>query len=479
MSRRGALLMLVALGGCRAPAPADPQLVAQWLRTSLAFVRSERLGPPVAARISAYSSLAMYEAYAADSASGLQSYAGRLNGLWTVPRPGKDAPIDGATAAAEAQRIVLDSMFSEGFPSTRRTIDSLATAQVQARIDAGVSRAMSERSKEHGRKLGEAILGWAGSDGFFATRGKPWAAPHSVAQWVNTITPDQHVPQMLSGESDVVLAGSAAPTVDPATASTRNLFTNRPKALGPKTTLPQFNPVKPTEPYWGTLRPFVLRNADECAPPPPPAYSEARHSAFWKMGRMLYDSASHLTPEKKEIALFWADNPIATGTPGFHWISVASQMIALRHLTAPQAAELYVLTSIAIHDAFIGTWKEKYRSMVVRPITYVNRVMDPKWQTLFPTPPFPEYPSGHSTLSGAAAEVMIQLLGDSTAWVDSTQVDIGAKPRAFRNFSHARDEVAISRVYGGIHYFPAIVNGMVQGRCVGQRVIGRLRGPGT
>lgn len=475
MCRRAALLLLIVLGACAGPAPADPQIVAQWLRTSLAFVRSERLGPPVAARISAYSSIAMYEAYAADPSSNLASYAGKLNGLWSVPVPAKDAPVDGATVAAVAQRVVLDSMFAEGFASTRRTIDSLAAAQVQARLDAGVSRATSERSMAHGEALGTAILAWAATDGFLATRGRPWVAPHNVARWVNTITTDQHVAQMLSGESDVVLAGSAAPTLDPATASTRNLFTNRPKALGPKTTLPQFNPVKPTEPYWGTLRPFVLRNADECAPTPPPKYSEARGSDFWKMGRELYDSTRSLNPEKREIALFWADNPVATGTPGFHWISVTNQMISLRKLRAPQAAELYALTSIAIHDAFIGTWKEKYRSIVVRPITYVNRVIDPKWQTLFPTPPFPEYPSGHSTLSGAAAEVMIQLLGDSIPWVDSTQVDIGAKPRAFRNFSHARDEVAISRVYGGIHFMPAVMNGVVQGRCVGQRVIGRLK----
>lgn len=473
MRRALPLLLIGALAGCRTPEPADPQLPAQWLRTSLAFVRSERLGPPVAARISAYSAIAMHEAYAADARSTLQSLGGQLNAMPPMAAP--ERPIDGATAAAEAQRVVLDSLFAEGFATTRRTIDSLANAQIAARVAAGVSSAMSQRSVAHGRAIGEAVLAWAAGDGFFETRGKPWTPPNARGQWVNTVSVDQHVPQQLSGESDIVLSGGGAPVTDPARASTRNLFANRPKDLGPKTTLPQFNPVRPTEPYWGTLRTFVLRDGDECRPPAPPAYSETPGSEFWKMGRELYDSTRNLDAEKKAIALFWADNPIATGTPGFHWISVINQMVALKQLTADETVEAYALTSIAIADAFIGCWKEKYRSMVVRPVTYVNRAIDPKWQTLFPTPPFPEYPSGHSTLSGAAAEVLIGLLGDSTSFTDSTQVDIGAPARSFRNFSHARDEVAISRVYGGIHFMPAVVNGMVQGQCIGQRVLQRLR----
>ena len=415
----------------------------------------------------------MYEGYAADGRSSLRTLGGQLNALPSMPAA--ENSIDGATAAAEAQRVVLDSLFTEGFATTRRTIDSLAAAQVAARQAAGVSKAMSERSVEHGRRIGDAVLAWAATDGFFDTRGKPWPAPKERAKWVNTASLDQHVPQQLSGESDIVLAGRGAPVLDASRADTRNLFSNRPKDLGPKTTLPQFNPTGTTEPYWGTLRTFVLRDGDECAPPPPPAYSESRGSDFWKMGRELYDSTRHLDTEKKAIALFWADNPIATGTPGFHWISVVNQMVTLRGLSADQTVEAYALTSIAIADAFIGCWKEKFRSMVVRPVSYVNRAIDPRWQTLFPTPPFPEYPSGHSTLSGAAAEVLSGLLGDSTAFTDSTQVDIGAPPRSYRNFTHARDEVAISRVYGGIHYMPAVVNGVVQGECIGQRVLERLK----
>jgi hypothetical protein len=94
--------------------------------------------------------------------------------------------------------------------------------------------------------------------------------------------------------------------------------------------------------------------------------------------------------------------------------------------------------------------------------------------TLFATPPFPEYPSGHSTLSAAAAHVLVKTLGDTIPFVDSTQVDIGFAPRPFKSFTAARDEVAISRVYGGIHYVSSVMIGLTQGECIGERVMTRL-----
>jgi hypothetical protein len=287
------------------------------------------------------------------------------------------------------------------------------------------------------------------------------------------VTQDQFVPIMLSGESDLVAPSNPGVAVELERAGERFVFTNRPKnAAG--TTLPTFNPVRPTEPYWGELRTFVLRDGDECRPPAPPAYSEQPGSDFWKMGKEFADSIAALTPEKKQIALFWADNPVATGTPGFHWISVVNQMIQRQRLTAPKAAELYALTSVAIADAFIGCWREKYRSMVVRPVAYMHRMFDKDYATIIPTPPFPEYPSGHSVQSGAAVQVLVALLGDTIAFADSTQMDIGHAPRHFENFSAALYDVAVSRIYAGVHYVPGVVDGVTQGRCIGDRVLERL-----
>jgi len=465
---------IVATGCVGEPVHADPQFVGQWLRTSLAFVRSERLGPPVAARISAYSAIAMYEGYASDRRTSLRSLAGQLNGLATLPAVPPGEPLDGPIVAAEAERVVADSLFRDGLPSTRRTIDSLAKAQVAARQAAGVGGAVLDRSLAHGRAIGGAILAWAAADSFHATRGRPWAAPTRREQWANTANVSQFVPQTLSGQSDLVQLNNPNVRADVERATAKGDFTNRPKAEG-ATTLPSFNPMKPTEPYWGNLRTFVIADGDECAAPPPPAYSEKPGSDFWKMGRQFYDTVKSLTPEQKDIALFWADNPVATGTPGFHWISVVNLMIGRRHLTADEAVEAYTLTSLAIADAFIGCWKEKYRSLVVRPVAYVQRVFDPKFQTVIPTPPFPEYTSGHSVQSGAAVAVLAKILGDTIPFIDSTQVDIGQPPRPFKSLSTALDEVAISRVYAGVHYFPAVYDGLKQGQCIGRRVLDKLK----
>jgi hypothetical protein len=441
---------------------------------SLAFVRSERLGPPVAARISAYGSLALFEGYASDSRSSLRSLAGQLNGLDALPSPPSGGPVDGPTVGAEAERVVLDSLYRDGLASTRRTIDSLATAQVNARGLAHVSTEMRARSLAHGQALGAAVLAWAATDSFYATRGRPWSAPKGRGYWVNTTTTDQFVPQTLSAQSDVVSTKNSGIKMEPERASTKWLFMNRPKS-DQSTSLPTFDPVKPTEPYWGALRTFAIRDGDVCKPPAPPTYSEAPGSEFWKMAKEFYDSAKSPTPEQRQIALYWADNPGATGTPAFHWISLANQLIVSRRLSADDAVEMYTLTSLAMADAFIGCWREKYRSYVVRPVTYVQRVWDPHYGTVFTTPPFPEYSSGHSVISGAAVQVLRKLVGDSIEFVDSTQVDIGLPPRHFPSFTAALNEVAMSRVYGGIHYMRAVLDGMSQGTCIGERVLERLR----
>lgn len=472
----GALaLAAVTFAGCdRAAPPPDGALVAQWLRLELAIVRAERVNPPLATRIAAYTAVALHEGLASDGTLGLTSLAGRLNGLGRAAAP--SGPVDGGIVAAEAVRGVLGRLVAGGFPTTRRAVDSLADAQVAARVAAGVASARVERSTAHGAALAAHLLAWADADSFAATRGRPYQLPTGRGTWENTSTPDQHLPEPLSAASDLVLERNPGVALDPQRAGTRELFMSRPKAQAPGV-LAALNPGKPTEPFWGQLRPFVLPRADACPIVPPPAYDERPGSPFWTMAKVVVDTTARLSEEQRRIALFWADNAAMTGTPAFHWMSVLAQMIGQRRLGAADAARVSTTMSLAIADAFIATWREKYRSLTVRPVTYVRRVFDPRFQTVVITPPFPEYPSGHSTQSGAAARVLTRLLGDSVAFADSTQRDIGYAPRAFRSFAHARDEVAISRLYGGLHYLPAIVEGVTMGTCIADSALARLAPP--
>jgi hypothetical protein len=140
-----------------------------------------------------------------------------------------------------------------------------------------------------------------------------------------------------------------------------------------------------------------------------------------------------------------------------------------------RSAEAYARTAIALADGFISSWDEKYRSNLVRPETVINRYLDPGWQPLLQTPPFPEYTSGHSVISTAAATVLTDAFGDGFAFSDSTEIEYGLPVRSFTSFNQAAAEAAISRLYGGIHYRRAIEQGTIQGRKVGEHVVSRLK----
>jgi hypothetical protein len=131
-----------------------------------------------------------------------------------------------------------------------------------------------------------------------------------------------------------------------------------------------------------------------------------------------------------------------------------------------RAREAYAKLGIAVADAFVACWATKYEHNLLRPVTYIRKVIDPSWSTLLPTPPFPEYTSGHSVQSGAAARVLTDLFGD-VPFEDRTHEARGLPTRSSRSFQAAADEAAISRLYDGIHFRSAIARGLEQGACVG------------
>jgi len=225
------------------------------------------------------------------------------------------------------------------------------------------------------------------------------------------------------------------------------------------------------QPSWGNNRPMGLNGALSCDPGPPPEFSTNSGSAFFGEALEVYETVSTLSSAQREIALFWSDDPGQTGTPPGHSVSILTQLLRARDRSLADAAIAYARLGVAVCDAFIACWRVKYRHNLLRPITYIQSVIDPSFGAAMPliTPPFPEYTSGHSVQSAAAAEVLIATFGD-VAFTDHTHDARGLAPRSFGSISAFAQEAAISRLYGGIHYRSAIERGLEQGRCIGRRV---------
>jgi hypothetical protein len=162
-------------------------------------------------------------------------------------------------------------------------------------------------------------------------------------------------------------------------------------------------------------------------------------------------------------------------TPGGHWMGITKLAARQSGADIMRSAEAYARTSIALADGFISSWDEKFRTNVIRPETVINAYIDEQWEPLLQTPPFPEYTSGHSVISTAAAVVLSDQFGPAFAFTDSTEAPYGLPARAFGSFQQAAAEAAISRLYGGIHYRRAIEQGVIQGRKVGGQVLQRVR----
>jgi hypothetical protein len=199
-------------------------------------------------------------------------------------------------------------------------------------------------------------------------------------------------------------------------------------------------------------------------------FDTAKDSSFYMQALEVKNVGDNLTNEQKDIARFWVDTPGQTGTPAGHWVLIENQIVDVLGLKLERASMMYALVGISLGDSFISAWSLKYQINLIRPVSYIQTFIDPKWQSFIASPGFPEYPSGHSVVSEAAAEVLTRMFG-TVSFTDRSGQKHNLKERAFTSFEAAATEAAISRLYGGIHFRAAIENGMRQGRCIGDNVI--------
>jgi hypothetical protein len=235
------------------------------------------------------------------------------------------------------------------------------------------------------------------------------------------------------------------------------------------------------EPNWYMMRQIVLPTDSFLPFKHHDYYSEDKNSRCYKLMDSVYRKSKNLTSKEKTIALYWDDNPATTHSKGHtmyvekkpsplgHWLKITGQNIRTRKVSNEQASIIYTRVCVAAYDAFINCWNVKYKLNTIRPETYIHRLIDPDFKPLIETPPFPEYTSGHSTVSGAVATVLDYSFPKIGRFTDSSQVMLGMKSRSFTSFRQAANEASISRFYGGIHIMTALKEGERMGKVIGEQ----------
>jgi hypothetical protein len=394
----------------------DSQPAIDWMELLYNRVEAEAINAPSASRLYAYGGITLYQAVF-PGIPGTVSLAGQLQDMPDTPAPDATLQYDWSAAATAALSVVLPGILptnSKGATDTANTVKLLRERQLNARIR-DVGKDIVDRSVTYGEAVGQAILAWEKTDHYTEIKAEAYQLPTGDdSYWIPT-NPD-------------------APIV---------------------------------EPYWGKIRTFGLTSADICDVKLGLPFNADKNSTFYAQAMEVKTVGDNLTQEQKDIARRWIDTPGQTGAPSGHWVEIEGIAAKTLKLKLDKTAMMYALTNIAVGDAFIATWSLKYQVLLVRPVTYIQKYIDKQWKPFVATPNFPEYPSGHSVASAAAAEVLTTLFGP-VAFTDDSVKKHQLQVRSYTSFWAAADEAAISRLYGGIHYRNAIEAGLQMGQLIGQ-----------
>src|SRR5688572_3172794 len=357
--------------------------------------------PPYAARAYSYVAVAQYDAlkaawyykylYNRPAPSAVDSGVRAIGVAADLPAyPSEDAVL----SAVSAQMLKLL------FPAAVDEIDRHAAEQREAAFLAGKAAASDlEAGVALGQAVATAFVARAASDGMRTAGGSP-------ALW-------QALADAAVAKGEIAWKSQEAPA--------------RPPML----------------PFFGNVRAWMMTAEDIVAerPGPPPSTSSPLMAREVAEVRRYVDRG---TREELAIANFWADGP-STPTPPGHWNFIAAPHIRSAGFSEVRASRAFALLNMALHDAAIGCWETKYFYFNPRPSQ-----MDPQLKTTIGLPNFPSYTSGHSTFSGAAAEVLSYLF-----------------PSSGRQFDAQATEASLSRLYGGIHYRSDLEEGMAHGERIG------------
>lgn len=407
----------------------DAKNAIDWFNLLRIIVATQDVNPPLASRVYAYAGITVYESVA-DGIKNNKPLHGQLNGFFLNAIEANTDSLDYDIIFNEALTLlaVCDTIIPSLTTTNRDSVFALHDRILQSKAGFVIDSIIT-KSRERGIVIATAIKKYAAADNYLSVKNLSYTVPLR-----DTLHPSYWEPT----------DGS------------------------------HLNPV---EPYWGKIRTFTLDSSSHFEIHPSVNFDTDTSSAFGRQANEVMMTVNQITPPQTMIVNWWRDAS-GTQTPAGHWIGIIQYVAHLKNYKLDKVAELYALVGITIADAFISCWDAKYKYNLLRPETYIRAYMNAGWNTgqgsTVITPTFPEYPSGHSVCSGAAAKVLTDALG-SFAFDDSTNYYLVYGARTYANFYATADEAAISRLYGGIHYRDAIDNGIQQGKNIGAHVMSKVK----
>ena len=409
---------------------ADAELFQSAIKNLSDIVVYDIFSPPVASRVYLYPSIAAYETARWAQPEIYRSLSGQIRSLSPVPESTSNSVNYYLASLYAFNSVGRALIFSEN------KMDSFEEKFQSQLKEFNVPKSVQKASRKYGLQVAGHILAWAKDDMYNQTRTYPKYTIKEAEEFWKPTPPDY---------------------------------------------------MDGIEPHWKEIRTMVLDSSNQFAPKPPLTFDLTKGSPFQKQLQQVYEVGNGLTDEQLEIAKFWDCNPYVTHhrghamfatkkiTPGGHWIGITAIATRQSQSSFLDTVNAYANVSIALCDAFISCWDEKWDTLVVRPETLINKHYDEEWLPVLQTPPFPEYTSGHSVISRAAALTLTDLFGDNFKFTDTTELEYGLPERSYTSFIHAAEEAAISRLYGGIHYMMAIEEGVNQGQEVGAYVVEKIQ----
>ncbi|MGR3808924.1 vanadium-dependent haloperoxidase [Jiulongibacter sp. NS-SX5] len=426
------LSCLVVLTACRKRTQelTEQQIVSAWADMTLYLTQyTPANSPTYASRAIGYSGLTMYESVV-HGYPEYQSVQSQLNGLEELPKPETSKDYNWLASFNAAQAEILHGLYMQTSDENKLKIDSLENHIYKSLRDNADVKAV-ENGATFGKNIALAIYEWSKTDG-------------GHRAYLHNFDKELKHPEFPGSWKPPLYAQS---------------FSHH-----------------PLHPYWGENRTFLKKN-DNLKTPKMIRYNPSKGSAYYKQYLAVYEQDKALTQEDKEVAIWWGDDPDDTFTPPGHSFYMASKAVEHYDKNLIESAMTYARVGMAVADAFRNCWKWKYHFFSERPNTFIPEFIDEEWESFWPDPPFPAFPSGHAINAGAMATVLENLYEPFT-FTDSSHVnrerdhvrDVDFKPRTFNSFWEAAQETADSRFYGGIHCPQDNEVGLEEGKRIAQNV---------